>query len=46
MAEAAAGIAVTRHRAIEALAAEIAAERDRAPEFGFPLGRAFAGRAS
>jgi DNA replication and repair protein RecF len=36
MAEAAAGIAVTRHRAIEALAAEIAAERDRAPDSAFP----------
>jgi len=36
MAEAAAGIAVTRHRAIEALAVEIAAERDRAPDSAFP----------
>jgi DNA replication and repair protein RecF len=36
MAEAAAGIAAIRHRAIEALAAEIAAERDRAPDSAFP----------
>ncbi len=30
------GIAVMRHRAIEALAAEIAAERDRVPDSAFP----------
>ena len=40
MAEAAAEIAVIRHRAIESLAAEIAAERDRTPDSVFP-GRRF-----
>ncbi|MGO9483821.1 MAG: DNA replication/repair protein RecF [Rhodomicrobium sp.] len=36
MAQAAAEIAVIRHRAIESLAAEIAAERDRMPDSVFP----------
>jgi DNA replication and repair protein RecF len=36
MVEAAAEIAVMRHRAIEALAAEIGAERDRVPDSAFP----------
>ncbi len=36
MAEAAAEIAVMRHRAVESLAAEIAAERGRVPDSAFP----------